>query len=149
MDCGVVCFAKVYRVIGRFKAFPAPLVVWKNTWFGSTQYSLLQIITERISKRFTGNFSGQQIACDRSDSGFTGPEFFFHLNIIFTLFFQIWWWRRSWFFDKIGNHPVMRVPAIHATQDCPSERKRRPKPAEPKLAFSLGDVFRDCSCVSV
>lgn len=29
VDCGVVCFAEVYSVIGRFKAIPAPPVVWK------------------------------------------------------------------------------------------------------------------------
>lgn len=63
VDRGVVCCAEVYSVMGRFKAIPAPPVVWKIHAFMSTQYSALQIITESISMYLvTGNFSVYQIA---------------------------------------------------------------------------------------
>lgn len=43
VDCGVVCFGKVYNVIGRFKAVPSTAVVWKihGLALSSTHYCRL------------------------------------------------------------------------------------------------------------
>lgn len=119
----------------------------ENTWFGSIQYSLLHIITERVSKHLqlleTLLVSRLLIGWGFHRSGVVFERTF---NNRFMSVFRFDDEEEAHFLTRWEITPYPCVPTFHVTQDCLLEKKKEGGIQESKNGLFFG-TFRDRSCV--